>query len=284
MNFLKQQFFYVQKNILNIKMLLALLMIAIWSFLYVQDYITMSQMTNNNFNVLEPAIYLLSNTSISAFLFVLCFIFAFCDIPFEDGSLPYYVYRSGHKKWYFNLLIFTAIFCLLFIIIPILVSILLGALNGFLSFEVWSNMAKLSANGGAPDLAFSPVIKQSLMFYTPIEALTNAILLSFLHYFIIASLLLVFNSKMKKIFGIAFVSGIEILGFILTFNFPTFARFLPFMNSSLTELTFKGISQELSSAPYLWEVYIWFSVAIVVINVLGYFSLKAYKFELGEEK
>lgn len=284
MKFIRQQFLYILKNLLNVKMLIAMLMVVLWSFLYVQDYITLAETMDNDINVLEPAIYLLSNSSISAFLFVLCFVFSFCDIPFEDGSLPYYVYRSGHKRWYLNLLIFTIVFCLLFLILPVLISCLLGATKGYFSFEVWSQVARLTANGGAPQMPFLPVFSPMLMYYSPGEALFNSLILTFLHYFIIAGLLQVFNSCVKKTWGVGIVTGGEIAGFMLVTNFPKAARCFPFINASLSELTFREISKELSSAPYVWEVCIWFCVLSILTSIAGYITLKRYKFELGEEK
>ncbi len=284
MRFIRQQFLYILKNLLNVKMLISMFMIVIWSFLYVQDYLTLAEITGNDINIIEPAVYLLSNSSISAFLFVLCFIFAFCDIPFEDGVLPYYVYRIGHKRWYVNLLIFTVIFCLLFLILPILTSCLLCSTKGYFSFEIWSQVAILTANGGAPQMPFLPIFSPMLMYYSPGEALFNAFILTFLHYFIIAGLLLVFNSYVKKTWGVGFVTGVEIAGFMLVTNFSKIARFFPFINASLSELSFREFSKEISSAPYVWEVCIWFCILIILIGILGYVSLKRYKFELGEEK
>lgn len=284
MSLIRQQLLYIQKNFFNIKMLISMLVIVIWSFLYVQDYISLADMTGNYVNVIEPAIYLLSNSSISSFLFVLCFIFAFCDVPFEDGVLPYYVYRIGHKRWYINLLVFTIVFCLLFLIVPILISCLLCISKGYFSFEVWSMVARLTANGGAPQMPFLPVFSPILMYYSPGEALLNSFILTFLHYLIIAGLLLIFNSCMKKTWGVGIVTGIEISGFILVSNFPKIARCFPFINASLSELTFGKISKEISSAPYVWEICIWFCIFIVLIGIAGYFALRRYKFELGEEK
>ena len=46
------------KNLINIKVLIAATLMLIWSYLYVNDYITLSKATSNLVNVIEPTVYL----------------------------------------------------------------------------------------------------------------------------------------------------------------------------------------------------------------------------------
>ncbi len=264
---------FFMKNILNAKMLIAFLLVIIWSFLFIQDYITVSESTNNNFNVLEPAIYLLSNKSVSAFLFVLCFVFSFCVVPFEDGILPYYVYRSGFKRWHNKLIVFTVAFCFIFILIPIITSVIFGASRGFLSLNIWSNTAFLTANGGAPKLSFVPEITMGIMEYSPGEALLLSFILTFLHYFFIAMVLLVINSMMKKTWGVMFVTALETIGYILSMTYPKISRMFPFVNGSFEENVF-----------CIFEAVLGFLIICTVLIIISRFSIKKYEFESGESK
>ena len=261
------------KNFLNTKMLIAFLLVALWSFLYVEDYITASEITNNNFNVLEPAIYLLSNKSVSAFLFVLCFVFSFCDVPFEDGILPYYVYRSGYKRWHNKLIAFTVAFCIIFILIPIITSVAFGAIKGFLSLNIWSSTAILTANGGAPKLSFVPEITLGIMEYSPAEVLLFSFVLTFLHYFFIAMTLLVINSMLKKTWGVLFVTALETIGFILSMTYPKISRIFPFVSGSFEENVFCVL-----------EAVSGFLIICTLLIILSSFSIKKYEFESGEAK
>ncbi len=281
---MKRLIYYVQKNLINAKMLIALLIAFVWCFLYVSDYVTLSEMTEKHVNVIEPAIYMLSSGSVASFVLVILFIFAFCDVPFGDGILPYYVHRTGYKKWFFALTVFTLVFCLIFLILPVLISCLLSARRGYFSLEAWSGVAQLTANGGAPQMSFLPVFSPILMYYSPIEALLNSFLLTFLHYLLLAELLLLFNLYIKKTLGLCAVMGIELAGYILTIVLPNMARFFPLASTSLAELSFYKFPKELSSAPYAWEIYIWLSCIIIFIGAVNLFKMRRYKFELGEAK
>lgn len=263
---------YVGKNILNVKIILAFIIVCVWSFLYANDYVTAAQMMGNSLNVLEPAIYLLSNKSISAFLFVLCFIFAFCDIPFEDGSLPYYVYRSGYVRWYINILIFTVTIALAFVVLPIIVSIITCVTEGFFSFDVWSQTARLSANGGAPQLSFMPNFTLEIISYSPGVSIFISALNVFLHCIFNALVLLFFNCVAKKIWGIMVLTIIETLGYLLSLVYPKLSEYFPFIRASF--MAKGGIS----------DCFLYFGITIFILLVLVWFFIRKYKFESGEAK
>ncbi len=280
----RNRFFFISKNLINIKVLIAATLMLIWSYLYVNDYITLSKATSNLVNVIEPTVYLLSNSSFPSFVFVLCFIFFYCDVPFADGILPYYIYRAGYKKWYFNLISFAFVLSVLLLTIPISVSLLVCAKYGYFSNEVWSDVVRIIANGGAPRLGFLPTFSTIITLYSPIEALLCAFVLRLLHFLIISCVLMILNCLFKKTLGVAVVMVCEISGYMLTLFYPKIARAFPFINTSLYELTHFGISKNVSSAPYVWEACIYCLVVIVLLCVIGYFILRKYRFEFGESK
>ncbi len=270
---LKMNFFrYVGKNLKNAKIILAFFIIGIWSFLCAQDYVTGALMMGNSLNVLEPSIYLLSNKGVGAFLFILCFIFAFSDIPFEDGILTYYVYRRGYIRWYLNILLFVVFVSFAFVILPVIISALVCAKEGFLSFSIWSQSARLSANGGAPQLNFIPEIPMNFLSYEPIKVLLFSSVLTFLHCALIAILLLSCNCISKKLWGIMAVTSLETSGFMLSILKLEFAKILPFLKASFSSQT--GFINSL----------LYFGIAILVLFILNLMLIKNYRFESGEAK
>jgi len=264
MNFLR----FLGKNIVNVKFFLASIIIIVYSWLYAQDYVSMALMTNNGLNVIEPAIYLLMNNSVPAFIFTLCFIFSFSDAPFEDGILPYYVYRVGYKRWCFRLLLFFAIVSFLLVIIPIAVSVIACLKEGFFSFDVWSKTARFSSNANQLNLSFAPEFSMDIFENSPIEALIKAILISFLHCNAIAQIILFLNSIAKKLWGVFSVITIESVGYIFSFTVPSLARHFPFMKASWASL---------GNTSY-------FLIIALLFGILNFFVIKKYKFESGEAK
>lgn len=265
-------FRYVLKNLCNAKIILSFLIIGIWSFLCAQDYVTGALMMENSLNVIEPSIYLLSNKSIGAFLFTLCFIFVFSDIPFEDGILTYYVYRRGFFKWTLNIFFFVAFISLAFVLLPVIISAFVCLKEGFLSFSVWSQSARLSANGGAPQLTFMPEITMNFLSYTPIRTLLFSSSLTFLHSVLIALLLLFCNCISKKLWGIMAVTIIETSGFMLALVNLEAKKYFPFVKAS-----FSSYSEFINSL-------VFFLVAILVLCIVSLKIIKKYKFESGEAK
>lgn len=265
-------FRYVCKNLYNVKIILAFLIIGIWSFLCAKDYVTGALMMGNSLNVLETSIYLLSNKSISAFLFVLCYIFAFSDIPFEDGILPYYVYRRGFFKWTINIFLFVIFISFIFVLLPIIVSVFVCSKEGFLSFSIWSQSARLSANGGAPQLSFMPELTMNFLSYTPIKVLLFSSFLTLLHNVLIALLLLFFNCISKKLWGITVVTIVEASGFMLSLVNLKIAKYFPFMKASFSSVA--GFKNSL----------LFFTVLIVILCVVIFKIIRKYKFESGEAK
>ena len=280
----KQLLCYLWKHFFSVKIAVAAVLVLLWSFLYIKDYLTLSDQLGLVPNILEPAIYFIANNSLSAMVFTLCFVFVFCDSPFEDGSLPYFVFRSGYKRWYADLLAFSILFCVIYTLLPVVFSLILCAPKSYFSFELWSQTACLTAGGNAQTMQFLPRFPRELLLYQPGEALCIGFLLTFLHYLLIALTLLVFNSRFKKIWGTALVMIGEAGGYILVGSYPRIARFLPFTNAALVNLTFREAAKNRFSCFYVREALAYFGIGIVVLAVAGYVSIRHYRFELGEAK
>ena len=119
---------------MSVRIFIPLMLMLVWGYLYVQDYITLAKMMGNSLNVAEPTIYLLSNSSVSALVYVVCFVLAVCDIPFEDGGLPYYALRIGRRRWHAQIIVFAVVLSLLFVLASVVEGALLCAQAGYFHF------------------------------------------------------------------------------------------------------------------------------------------------------
>lgn len=193
-------------------------------------------------------------------LFLFPLLLLFCDAPFIDENQPYVIARSGRTSWSIGQISYIVIGSALYFLFLMILTIIINLFYIQFTFE-WGKVLGTLANTNAGQIAdIKMVISRTITHYfTPIQAMWFAFLLSWLAGVFLGLLIYVVNSLSNtRIFGVLATSFFLVFDATITDYYELY-RFSPVSWSSIDRIDIEGLTQ----MPSITYIYIAFAVLII---------------------
>ena len=243
---------------------------------------------------LEPFIWSFEDGQ-SIMLSSLILILLFADMPFLDGSVPYYLIRMNRKQWLTGQLMYVISATLLYLGFIFGVTALLCMERAFPG-NVWSETAARLGYTEAGEVLAVPAVIHAMEMSRPYKC--AAIIVGLMLGYTLMSVLVMFVINMWKgqLAAVISVAGLHLFGILLNPNWITslfrlnaeqqdIAQLLCGWLSPIRQATFHCHNFGYDSLPRLWQSFVYFGVIAVLMIGLLYRSIRKYNFYFagGEE-
>ena len=227
-------------------------------------------------NILEPFLLITTKGYFASFL-PLLFAMLMSDFPSNEQSTIFFNVRISKRKWLTSQWIFSLMVTITTLLFFLVVTVIMTLKNGYFA-NVWSYYTTLTSKN-YPEIfnnSNNIFLEKNLYLQAyPFDAFIKIISLFCLYMQWICSILIFFKLINKRMLGIIFVF-IEIIGGMITWGLVSNIMWLfPMANAVFSWHYIDFLSQE--SIP-LWYSYLYFSVPILILNILNFIMVKKYNF------
>ncbi len=206
----------------NFRVLLSFGLGGIISFLLTEKVVDFSLEYGLTVQIFEPFIWVFGDGT-SILLVALAVILLFADMPFLDGSVPYYLIRIRVWIWVLGQMLYLVTACLLYTLYILGMTCLFCFRNAFIG-NIWSPTAAKLAYSGLSKQYFIPVQLKTFEMSTPIQCMLSIFLLLLLYIVMAVFVMYVMTLLRNSATGIGAVFIFHLYGFLL--NADTIANVL----------------------------------------------------------
>lgn len=271
----------------NWRIVMAFALGGIISFLLTEHIVDFSLEYGLTLQIFEPFIWVFGDGT-SILLVALAVILLFADMPFLDGSVPYYLIRIRVRTWVLGQMLYLITSCFLYTLYILVMTIVFCFRNAFVG-NMWSPTAAKLAYSGLADSYFIPARLKTFEMIKPVECMATIFLLMLL-YILTAVFVMYFVTLLKnQAAGIAAAFIYHIYGFLL--NADGIAQILRLDEklsykagiwcgwlSPLRHATFPAHDFGYDRLPTLGQTYGIFAAVIGLLAVLVLWRMKRYSF------
>lgn len=271
----------------NKRILVSFLLAAILCFLLTEKIMAFAHEKNTILMMMEPFIWSFEDGQ-SIMLSSLILILLFADMPFLDGSVPYYLIRINRRQWLTGQLMYVMSATLLYLVYIFVVTALLCSELSYPG-NVWSNTAAMLGYTEAGKILSVPAVIQAMEMSRPYKcALT---IIGFMLGYTLMSVLVMFIVNMWKgqLAAVISVAALHLFGVLLNPNWITtlchlnveqqkIAQLVCGWLSPIRQATFHCHNFGYDSLPRLWQSMVYFAIIAVLLIILLYWSIRKYNF------
>jgi ABC-type multidrug transport system fused ATPase/permease subunit len=238
----------------------------------------------------EPFVWTFGDAN-SVLLISLLLVLLFVDMPFLGAGVPYYLIRMRRRTWLAGQTLYIALSTLLYIGFIFLATTIICMGNSFIG-NMWSETAAILGYSGAGKAVALPALVKVLELSRPYQCASTILLLMLLYTLLMVFLMLFVNIRHGKSAGIAAAFGFSLFGFLLNpqlfkqlFKLPDELMYKANVAvgwlSPLNQATYHMHNFGYDLLPRLWQTYIIFGVAIVLLYALTLLALRRYNFHFA---
>lgn len=225
-----------------------------------------------------------NNILISSLLLVLLF----ADMPFICEGTPFYLMRTTRATWLVGQIIYICLATTLYMAFILLATSILCAHNSFVG-NMWSETAAMLGYSGAGQAIALPAFVKTLEMSTPYACMGSIFLLMLLYTLLMVSIMLAVNIRKGQFWGVVSVFLFSLFGLLLNpqifaqiFNLPLELMYKANVTvgwlSPLNQATYHMHNFGYDMLPRLWQTYLIFCVAIIVLFWMALRGVKKYNF------
>ena len=236
----------------------------------------------------EPFIWTFGDAG-SILLMSLLLILLFADMPYLDPGAPYYIVRMKRRTWGLGQLIYTIAATVIFMLFVFAVTTLMCMKNSFIG-NMWSETAAILGYSGAGSAIVLPVLLRTLEMSRPYPCALAVFLLMLMYSLVLSLIMLLAKVRRGKAAGVASAFCFSLWGFLLdprlikqvlglsdeqTYIANVAAGWL----SPLNHATYHMHSFGFDNLPKLWQTYLLFGVASVLLMLLILRAMRSFNFD-----
>lgn len=197
----------------NWRIVLAFALGAVISFLLTENIVDFSMEYGLTLQVFEPFIWVFGDGT-SILLVALAVILLFADMPFLDGSVPYYLIRIRVRTWVFGQMLYLLTGCLLYTMYILAMTVLFCFRNAFIG-NMWSPTAAKLAYSGLSENYFIPARLKTFETTTPVSCMLTIFGLMLLYILMAVFVMYLVTLIKNQAAGIAAAFLFHMYGFLL---------------------------------------------------------------------
>lgn len=272
----------------NPRVILSFLLAAVLSFLLTEKVVTFAIEQGRTLQIFEPFVWVFGD-GISILLISLILILLFADMPFLDGSVPYYLIRIRVRTWVLGQMFYLILATLIYLIWILGITMLFAAPQSF-SGNLWSPTAALLGYSDYSDVLSIPAVMKTFELSRPYACTRAIFLLTLLYALASVMIMYFFNVKKGRLAGIVSVSVFHLFGFLLNSDWLSIvmqlgekesyrANIVRGWLSPLRQVTYPMHNFGYDSLPTLADTYRLFAAGILVLAILVIHGMKRYNFQ-----
>ncbi|WP_346699239.1 hypothetical protein [Catenibacillus scindens] len=257
------------------------------SFLLTENVVRFSQEYGLTMQIFEPFIWVFGDGT-SILLVALAIILLFGDMPFLDGSVPYYLIRIRMRVWVGGQMIYLITSSLLYTFFILVMTMVFCFQNAFVG-NMWSPTAAKLAYSGLADDYFIPAQLKTFEMVRPVECMITIFVLMLLYILVAVFVMYLATLVKNQAAGIGAAFIFHLYGFLLnvdglaqvfklsrevTYRASIWCGWL----SPLRQATFPSHDFGYDRLPTLGNTYTIFGGAILVMAILVLWRMKYYSF------
>lgn len=257
------------------------------SFLLTENVVRFSQEYGLTMQIFEPFIWVFGDGT-SILLVALAVILLFGDMPFLDGSVPYYLIRIRVRVWVGGQMIYLITSSLLYTFFILVMTMVFCFQNAFVG-NMWSPTAAKLAYSGLADDYFIPAQLKTFEMVRPVECMVTIFFLMLLYILVAVFVMYLATLVKNQAAGIGAAFIFHLYGFLLnvdglaqvfklsqevTYRASIWCGWL----SPLRQATFPSHDFGYDRLPTLGNTYAIFGGAILVMAILVLWRMKYYSF------
>lgn len=278
----------------NKRILVSFLLGAVLCFLLTEKIMAFAKEKDTVMMVMEPFIWSFEDGQ-SIMLSSLILILLFADMPFLDGSVPYYLIRINRRQWLTGQLMYVISATLIYLGYIFVITGLLCMRRAFPG-NMWSETAARLGYTEAGEVLAVPAVIHAMEMSRPYKC--ALIIVGLMLGYTLMSVLLMFVVNMWKgqLAAVLSVAGLHLFGVLLKPNWITalfdlnveqqkIAQLVCGWLSPIRQATFHCHNFGYDSLPKMWHSFVFFGVLSVLLIGLLYWSIRKYNFYFvgGEE-
>ncbi len=271
----------------NWRIVLSFVLGAVIAFLLTENVVDFSAEYDLTLQIFEPFIWVFGDGT-SILLVALAVILLFADMPFLDGSVPYYLIRIRVRTWVLGQMLYLITASLLYTVYILLMTILFCFRNAFIG-NMWSPTAAKLAYSGLSETYFIPAQLKTFEMVRPIECMVNIFILMLLYILVAVFVMYLVTLLKNQAAGIAAAFIFHLYGFLLNadglasiFRLSTEVTYRASIwcgwLSPLRQATFPTHDFGYDRLPTLAATYGIFTGLIVIMAVIVLWRMKYYSF------
>ncbi len=272
----------------NPRVILSFLLAAVLSFLLTEKVVTFAIEQGCTLQIFEPFVWVFGD-GISILLISLILILLFADMPFLDGSVPYYLIRIRVRTWVLGQMLYLILATLIYLIWILGITMLFAAPQSF-SGNLWSPTAALLGYSDYSDVLSIPAVMKTFELSRPYACTRAIFLLTLLYALASVMIMYFFNVKKGRLAGIVSVSVFHLFGFLLNSDWLSIVMHLGEKESyranivrgwlsPLRQVTYPMHNFGYDSLPTLADTYRIFTAGILILAILVIRGMKRYNFQ-----
>ncbi len=271
----------------NWRVILSFALGGVISFLLTENVVDFSLEYGLTLQIFEPFIWVFGDGT-SILLVALAVILLFGDMPFLDGSVPYYLIRIWVRTWVGGQMVYLVTASLLYTFYILVMTMAFCFRNAFVG-NMWSpTAAKLAYSGLAEDY-FIPAKLKTFEMVRPVECMLAIFALMLLYILVAVFVMYLVTLLKNQAAGIGAAFIYHLYGFLL--NADGLAQVFSLSPqvayrasiwcgwlSPLKHATFPSHNFGYDRLPTLGATYGIFSAAIVIMALIVLWRMKYYSF------
>lgn len=225
-----------------------------------------------------------NNILISSLLLVLLF----ADMPFICNGTPFYLMRTTRTTWLIGQIIYICLATTLYMVFILLSTSILCAHNSFIG-NMWSETAAMLGYSGAGQAIALPAFVKTMEMSTPYACMGSIFLLMLLYTVFMVSVMLSVNIRKGQFWGVISAFLFSLYGLLLNpqifgqiFNLPPELMYKANVAvgwlSPLNHATYHMHNFGYDLLPRLWQTYLIFFIATIVLFWTALRGMKKYNF------
>lgn len=271
----------------NARILVSFLLAAILCFLLTEKVMNFAREKDTILMVMEPFIWSFEDGQ-SIMLSSLILILLFADMPFLDGSVPYYLIRITRKQWLTGQLLYVISATLLYLAYIFTVTALLCAELAYPG-NVWSSTAAKLGYTDAGEVLSVPAAIHAMEMSRPYKCALMIVGLMLGYTLMSVLVMFIVNMWKGQLVAVISVAGLHLFGVLLNPTWITalfdlnvaqqnIAQFVCGWLSPIRQATFHCHNFGYDSLPRLWQSMVYFAVIAILLIALLYLSIRKYNF------
>ncbi len=271
----------------NARVLLTFALAFILCFLLSDKAASFAYDMGTTMQAFEPFVWTFGDAN-SVLLISLLLVLLFVDMPFLGAGVPYYLIRMKRRTWLMGQAVYVSVATVLYILFIFAATTIICMGNSFIG-NMWSETAAILGYSGAGKAVALPALVKTLELSRPYECASTILLLMLLYTLVMVFLMLFVNIRRGKSAGIATAFAFSLFGFLLNpqlfkqiFELPDELLYKANVAvgwlSPLNQATYHMHNFGYDLLPRLWQTFIIFGAAIVLLYVLTLLALRTYSF------
>lgn len=272
----------------NPRVFLSFFLAAVLSFLLTEKVVSFAIEQERTLQIFEPFVWVFGD-GMSILLVSLILILLFADMPFLDGSVPYYLVRIDVKTWVLGQMLYLWLATFFYLLWILGITMIFSAAQAFPGNR-WSPTAALLGYSEYSDILSIPAMLKTFEMSRPYACTRTIFLLMLLYALVSVMIMYFFNLKKGRLAGIIGISAFHLFGFLLDADWLSVlmklgekemykANILRGWLSPLRQVTYHLHNFGYDLLPRLRDTYLIFGAAILLLAVLVIRGMKSYNFQ-----